>query len=298
MTETSNERLRRLLTLVPWLAAHSGVTKEEAARHFGLSVPQLESDLELVTVTGPGPYGGELVDICFDDETVTVYDAQGLLEPLQLSADESAMLLLGLRALQQLPDMDAGVIAGLIEKLGGAEEPVVVEVRANPFAAAIATAITDGHDLRIGYIHSVRDDRTERTVTPIELVTRDGIDYLHAWCHTAEAARTFRLDRMDACVDAGPSRPRSIAESVGPTHHRALLRVDTTSLHLLEGIAVELVAQSPESVTVALEYVDDAWLVGWLVSAGAGVTCTEPARIQPLVRARATAALAAYGRIE
>ena len=73
MAETSNVRLARLLTLVPWLTAHSGVSKAAAAAHFGLTIEQLESDLELITFTGPGLYGGELVDIYFDDETITVY---------------------------------------------------------------------------------------------------------------------------------------------------------------------------------------------------------------------------------
>lgn len=297
MAEQSVDRLRRLLTLVPWLAAHSGITKAEAAAHFGITQRQLESDLELVTVTGPGVYGGELVDIAFEDETITVVDAQGLLLPLQLTPDESAALLLGLRALQQLPDVDAALVAGLMEKLAiPTDDDILVEVSPGPYATVIASAISARCDLEITYAHPVRDAVTERRVTPREIVTRDGVDYLNAWCHTAGAVRTFRLDRMRSCVAGAPSdidaRPRSEGVRVPP--ERARLLVDPAHAFLLEEVTAAVVGTSGDLLEVEFRYADEDWLVAWLVNAGAAVRCAEPERVMERVRARAVEALSAY----
>ncbi len=297
MAEGAPERLRRLLTLVPWLAAHSGISKEDAARHFGLTVAQLEADLALLTVTGPGLYGGDLVDIAFDRETVTVIDAQGLVEPLRLTADEAAPLLLGLRALQQLPDVDDAMVARLIDMLGGGpDEAVVVEVPTSPHAATIAAALRDGHDLRLEYRHPVRDEVSERTVRPLAVVTRDGVEYLQAHCHTAQAVRTFRLDRIRACApvpraEATPEPP-ALPE---PTLHRiARVHVAAGAEHLLEGVTRDLQRGDDGTVTASVPYADEAWLESWLVAAGPLVSCLEPRDLASRVRERANAAIAAY----
>lgn len=297
MVEASQDRLRRLLTLVPWLATHSGVSKRDAAAHFALTVPQLEADLALLTVTGPGLYGGDLVDIAFEDETITVLDAQGLVEPLRLTADEVAPLLLGLRTLAQLPDVDAALVARLIDLLGGEpEEQVIVEVPASPHTAVIARAIADGHDLRIEYHHPVRDDVAERHVHPMEVVTRDGYEYLQAMCHTAQAVRTFRLDRMRTCEPM----PRAHADVTDepprreePMRHAARVAVRAGAEHLLEGVGAHWIGAGVAEVP----YADPAWVEAWLVAAGGGIRCIEPAELAEAVRARADAALAAYADV-
>ena len=125
------------------------------------------------------------------------------MSPLRLTTDESAALVLGLRALQQLPDMDAALIASLLAKLGVEDEPMAVEVSPSAGISAFTQAIRDGRDVQLRYVHPVRDDVTERRVTPIRVVTRDGIDYFYGYCHTAGALRTFRVDRMASMTDTG-----------------------------------------------------------------------------------------------
>ncbi len=298
MAEASNARLTRLLTLVPWLAQHSGISKQEAANHFGMTVAALESDLELITVTGPGLFGGDLVDITFEDETVTVYDAQGLLEPLRLTGEESSALLLGLHALQQLPDVDAGVVAGLIEKLGGgADGSLQVQVSSGPFAARISQAIASGQDLRIQYLHPVRDERSERVVTPANLITRYGVDYLLGWCHLVQSNRTFRLDRVQDCelVDRTTVIGAQAYEADRPSNH-ATIALPAALEHLLESVPAHVEQRGAELVA-SIDFGDDAWLVGWLVGCGAQVRCLAPARITQLVAQKRAEARAAYAAL-
>lgn len=298
MAESSNDRLRRLLTLVPWLAAHSGVSKVEAAQHFGLTLTQLEADLSLITVTGPGLYGGQMVDLYFDDETITVYDAQGLLEPVHLTSDESAALILGLQALQQLPDMDPGIVASLIGKLGGEDAAPGVEVRipASPLVSTITEALAAGHALRITYVHPLRDDATERVVTPIRVVTRDGVDYLHGWCHTAEAQRTFRLDRMTRCeAVAAPAIP--VPEDRPDTPQQmARIEVAPTHEYLLEHVPANVRSRG-QLIEADVRYSDERWLIQWLLECGPHVRCVEPAHVVAGVTSSARAGLAGYAAL-
>ena len=299
MAETSNVRLARLLTLVPWLTAHSGVSKAAAAAHFGLTIEQLESDLELITFTGPGLYGGELVDIYFDDETITVYDSQGFDRPLQLTADEIATLLVGLRALQQLPDVDAATVASCIEKLstdGHSASDLMVNVTTPNAASIVAEAIRENRDLEIEYLHPLRDDTTLRTITPLRLFSATGADYVEAWCHTAEAHRTFRIDRMLTCIPGGP---RTTVPTPAPStlaHELARVSVQPWAQHVLEGVPAT-VEIGDEVIRAEIAYADERWLVQWAITAGRGVAVTTPPHVQPLARQHADAALLTYAAV-
>ena len=300
MAESSPDRLARLLTLVPWLTAHSGVSKRTAAEHFGLTVEQLESDLNLISFTGPGLYGGELVDLYFEDETITVFDSQGLDRPLQLTSEEVSTLLIGLRALQQLPDVDMESIASAISKLttvGTADAEVSFDVVTPDAAAVIADAINRSHDVDIEYVHPLRDDATTRSITPLRLFSADGADYVEAWCHTAEALRTFRLDRMLRCTIGNTTGSVPKAEPAVEARTRvATVRVAASSRHVLEGVSAR-VTDEGEVVEAHVDFADDRWLALWAIAAGGGVDIIDPSGVQIAARERAAAALLAYGTI-
>ena len=171
----------------------------------------------------------------FDDETITVYDSQGFDRPLQLTADEIATLLVGLRALQQLPDVDAATVASCIEKLstdGHSASDLMVNVTTPNAASIVAEAIRENRDLEIEYLHPLRDDTTLRTITPLRLFSATGADYVEAWCHTAEAHRTFRIDRIESAerfeelIVTGPIEVRSIcAHHLMPIYGTAIVGV-------------------------------------------------------------------------
>jgi len=300
MAETSAARVNRWLTLVPWLAAHSGVSKAAAARHFGITVAQLEADLNLISFTGPGMYGGELVDIAFEDETVTVYDHQGLNRPLELSGDEAASLLVGLQALQQLPDVDAALVAQVTDKLAayaGAGADLDIRVTASPYAATIATAIAQRRDVNIVYVHPVRDDAAERTVTPISVITRDGIDYLNGWCRTADGIRTFRLERMRACEVGEASAPiPAPVDAPGQLANHALVEVDPAAEHLLERITAK-VTERGATLRARVDYADERWLVGWVIAGAGAIRVIEPSAVADAVARRSRSAREAYAAL-
>ena len=93
MRETASARLSRLLSLVPWLRQHDGVSVAEAAAHFGVTPEELTQDLWLTVCCGlPGHGPDQLIDIQFWDEDATIHviDPQTLERPLRFSPGEAS----------------------------------------------------------------------------------------------------------------------------------------------------------------------------------------------------------------
>jgi len=207
----------RLLALVPWLAANSGISVAEAAAHFGISQEQLRSDLGSVITSGADDW--TLFDIQYweDGGIIEVIDALDLDEPLTLTPDEAFALLVALHALAAVPGSHdravlESVAAALHAALGhAAPAPGAVSVRVDlpeDVVAEIELAQSSGRALELTYLGAVRDEATVRTVDPIGVVVVDGYAYLRAHCRTAGALRLFRLDRiLDVRVSTEPSRP-------------------------------------------------------------------------------------------
>ena len=80
------DRLPRLLSLVPYLLARPGVPLADVAADFGVGERQLRRDLELLWMCGLPGYGpGDLVDLSFTGDTVTVTEDAGMRRPLRLT---------------------------------------------------------------------------------------------------------------------------------------------------------------------------------------------------------------------
>ncbi len=165
----------------------------------------------------PGHGPGDLIDLSFEGDTVTVtYDA-GMSRPLRLTADEALALTVALRALADIPGLaerDAVERAlAKVESAAGdaAQAAASIAVRSRRRAGTLALvqqALDAGRALHLHYYTATRDASTERDVDPMRLLIVGGRSYLEAWCRSAEAVRLFRIDRIDgARVLDEPSRP-------------------------------------------------------------------------------------------
>ena len=76
---------------MPYLLARPGIVVAEAAADLGVTERQLREDLELLWVCGLPGYGpGDLIDMAFDGDRVTItYDA-GIDRPLRLTPGRGA----------------------------------------------------------------------------------------------------------------------------------------------------------------------------------------------------------------
>jgi proteasome accessory factor C len=317
VSRTSADRLGRLLNLVPYLLTRPGIAVAEAAVDLGMSERQLREDLELLWVCGLPGYGpGDLIDMAFDGDRVTVtYDA-GIDRPLRLTPDEALALVVALRMLAETPGMgnrDAIQRAlAKIESAAGdvADAPVAVRLPGNDDRlATIRGAVERRRALRLTYYTATRDETTVRVVDPMRVIVVGGRAYLEAWCRRAEAVRRFRVDRVDGLVALDePAAPPPQAQLTDvrdgifqPGHDLPLvtLRVGRSQRWVTEYYPCEEVREaSPDAWLVSLRVTDLAWARRFVLGLGPDVAVISPAELAREVVGQARAALAAYDAAE
>ena len=335
---SSVDRLVRLLALPAWVAEHPGASFDEAAAHFGVGARTIERDVYTLWVSGlPGGLPDALVDFDADDfesRRLRLTRPLGLDRPIRLSREEAVSLLLALRVLIGLLDADAEAASPLrraeaaVSALLGYERSDSAPPPDAPTGgdglpngahrrdaaatapaggtgavlAAVRCATARRERLRLVYV-SATDERTERDVDPLELVSDGSHLSLLAWCCTARGERTFRLDRIVSAEPVGraadphprpssaaPRRPGRIAD--GET---AVLHLEPSGRWLVEQIPCEEVVQLADgSLRVRVVGRDERWLVGLVLSAGRHLRGVEPRSLAVAAAARARGALERY----
>ena len=303
------ERLPRLLALVPYLLARPGAPIDEVAADFEVTPRQLRRDLELLWMCGLPGYGpGDLIDLSFEGDTVTVAFDAGMRRPLRLSGAEATALVVALRALADTPGvLDGSAVRRALAKIeaaAGQADGVVVGLATREEAAL--AAVRDGLDrrraLRIRYYTASRDAVGERTVDPMRLLLVEGRSYLEAWCRSAEGVRLFRLDRIEhiATLDeaaAPPSHARPTDVSSGlfrpdPAQQVAVLTLAPDARWVAEYYPVDEVTEAEGgSAVVRMRYADTGWMVRLVLGLGADVVVREPAELAAMVAERARTAV-------
>ncbi|MHB8340081.1 MAG: helix-turn-helix transcriptional regulator [Mycobacteriales bacterium] len=312
---TSTDRLTRLLALLPWLQARPGVPVAEAARVFGVTEEVLRRDLELLFCCGlPGGSPGDLIDISFEGDTITVLDAQTLDRPLRLTADEALALVVAARALADVPGLPEHAALDRarqkIEQAAGAAAPDPGEVQVTLDAApdvlgTLRAALDSGHQLALSYLVESRDEVTDRLVDPLRILLTQGRSYLEGYCHRAEAVRLFRVDRvlraevLDVAAQPPPEAvPRDLAEGLfqpRPEDARVELDLDSAARWVRDYYPTEEEVELPGNrLRLVLRTPDTRWVVALVLRLGGHARIVSPAELARAVPEAARRALASY----
>jgi proteasome accessory factor C len=198
------ERVARMLSLVPWVAAQGSAPIAEVCRRFDIGVDQLLSDLDTVSMVGLYPYTpDELVELYVDDERVHITLPQAFDRPLQLTPEQALALVAAGSSLLTVSGADPdGPLARGLAKLSAAlgAEAAGVEVRLGEAPGEVLDRLRAAADERrqvsIDYYTYGRDQHTRRTIDPYRVTSDEGQWYVSGWCHSAGAVRLFRVDRI------------------------------------------------------------------------------------------------------
>lgn len=219
---TPVERAARLLDLVPFISTHQGISIRELAQEFDLTDSELLSDLNTLWMCGlPGYTPLELIDLEFESGYVSIRNAEILQTVRLLTKQELVIILLGLDILHESLTSTRPDLVTAIENLIAKIRKIVGDVAsAAPIVdsgqrAVISQAIDSRRDLEISYHSTIRDVITTRRVTPLDVAVDFGFEVLNAYCHTASAFRTFRLDNMKSVtlIDSSADIPKNQSES-------------------------------------------------------------------------------------
>ncbi len=245
----AKDQVARLLTLVPYLHSHPQVRLDETAAAVGSTPEQVVKDLGVLFMCGlPGGFPDDLIDVDLEaledpdgggprpEGVIRVSNADYLARPLRLTPTEASAIIVALRALRgsagedtrevvdrALAKLEAAAAAQFKGQAGGApliepgddEDASLARLRAR-----LEGAVERGRQVRLTYYVPARDEESERVVDPRGVVTSGGVAYLDAWCHSAEAPRLFRLDRiheaavLDSAVETAPEPPRDLSDGL------------------------------------------------------------------------------------
>lgn len=304
----SKDRLRRLLVMLPWLMERGEVPVAEMARQFHLAEAELISDLELAALCGLPPFIDEMIDVFIDEGVVFAGLPRLFTKPLRLTAPEGFALLSAGRAALQLPGADPdGTLARALAKLAAVlgDDGVVVDAPQPPATADLAAAINDNARLRVHYWSAMRDESTEREITPRSIFLDRGNWYVIADDSRSGQSRTFRIDRFEEWERTGEiDPPTQGASTVNPPGGdewfsdsdvpSVVLRLEPQARWAAERYPIREEREDGSSLVVRIAVASEQWLRTLLLRLGPHAAVVEPAEWHDLGASAARQMLARY----
>jgi proteasome accessory factor C len=293
-------RAIRLLDLVPFLRANPGMNIKEIATEFKVSVSEIVSDLDLLMVCGlPGYTPLELIDLSTDEGYVTLRDPQNLEYPRNFTIHELLILKIALSALLvDSPPMLHSEIGSLISKLDhqmpnqiSSEGILFVPDNILNLRRMGEEALVKNQQVEISYRNDTKDELTNRKISLIREYESEGEYFWDAWCHLANAKRTFNLEKISSATLS--MDPSSIGDLSGENAALTVrLRIRQKSQFFAKHQNILKQTEEPEIYEARIYQRE--WLVREILSAGETATVITPSDLKVQVKKRATQALSQY----
>ena len=293
-------RAIRLLDLVPFLRANPGMNIKEIATEFKVSVSEIVSDLDLLMVCGlPGYTPLELIDLSTDEGYVTLRDPQNLEYPRNFTIHELLILKIALSALLvDSPPMLHSEIGSLISKLDhqmpnqiSSEGILFVPDNILNLRRIGKEALVKNQQVEISYRNDTKDELTNRKISLIREYESEGEYFWDAWCHLANAKRTFNLEKISSATLS--MDPSSIGDLSGESAALTVrLRIRQKSQFFAKHQNILKQTEEPEIYEARIYQRE--WLVREILSAGETATVITPSDLKVQVKKRAAQALSQY----
>lgn len=204
---TAAERLDRTLAIVPWVANRPDgtATFAEISERFSIDAEALRDCLVITSMVGVHPYTPDLlINAIVESDSVTIELPDYFRRPLRLTAEQTFALLTSAKALLSVPGADQSSalsrgLAKVLTALGEGSETAVdvgVDTASEVVIDELRSAIDRGRAVSITYYSYGRDDTGTRVVDPWSIHSEGGLWYLQGRCHTSDAERIFRIDRI------------------------------------------------------------------------------------------------------
>ena len=293
------ERTARLLDLVPYINTHQGIALKDLASVFEVSNAQMVNDLTTLWMCGlPGYTPLELMDLDFESGYVNISNAPTLAKPRSVTFDEGVALILGLDLLRASIPTDR---SDLIEKIDSLSARLSSIINLNStfsviapinqgVSAAIDEALASRSSLEIEYHSMYRDEITQRTIFPIEIIEVEGQQYLSSYCYSATDFRQFKLDRIQKAIVTQESK--TIPEDATDTQRiNSRLKVLKPTREIAERFSRQDLKAGSE---FDFQTYSQQWLERSILSSGDGVALLTPPEIRASIAQMAQSMLDRY----
>jgi proteasome accessory factor C len=302
MVETAAARAIRLIDLVPYLHNHPGISLKEVAEEFGVTVPEIVKDLDLLFMCGlPGYTPLELIDLSIDDGIVSLREPQNLNSPRRFSQTEALIIRMALAALEELlPDSKRFKVKALREKFTRLfanqipNEAISFESDVERTKLkTIADSLSLGQKLLITYVNPTKSEITERKISVTRVVPETKRTLVEAWCDLSNGIRTFNLANMKSVNLIEEDSVRE-APTESETLIKATLRATEDNRFIKENAAQ--ISESGDHYQI--DIFQDEWLVRSALAQGGELQVSSPSRIRKRIAQLAQESLKNYNKAD
>lgn len=309
---TAGKRVERLLRLIPFLKNNLGVSIPDTAKFFSISEEKLISDLNLIWLCGlPGYSHLELIDVSYDDGTISIRNADVVSRPMHLTVDEGIALLLSIENLiAALTGADASVLYGIRSKLLGLLDfendvnniDLVHYTEESQIILPLILKALEEESVALegAYYSATSDSLVLDRIIPLELSVRNGYLYLKAFSSLDKTHRYFRVDRFQKMKLINRTNIENSAEAVEEQKRseteEVSVKIELEAFWFIQKWGLEELAFHKESSTFRgnLLIHNRRWLERAALHAGGALEVTSPQEIRDDVVRAAKRALAIY----
>ncbi len=292
-------KLNRLLEITTILLNKKTVTASELAKRFSVSTRTIYRDIDVLSVSGVPVYAtqGTNGGISILDEYTVNRTA--------LSNSEKESILFALQTLQstKYPEIDI-----VLEKLGGIFKNSGtdwISIDFSPWGSDpnaynkftdIKTAIIQSRVIEIDYINSY-NQKSRRVIEPMRLIFKSQAWYLWGFCREKQDYRTFRISRIkrveigDEAFDRNEihivKEHSAEVEKENPYTHVVLQFSEEVLYRLYDDFDDMLLCENGDGTyNLEIDFPEDEWLYGYILSFGCFVKVIEPEHIKKIIKER------------
>ena len=317
--DTAEDRLERILRILPFAARDEGASVSELAETLGVPPTRVLRDMEEVADRAyylPPEQANDTQILIEGDRVTVLARACAFRRPPRLSAREAMALGVGLRALAlDAPPEQRDRLFALAERLereltlrpASDTDPHVALAFGPPERSVVHACLRDAarerRVVRIEYLKTGATAPEGRTVHPYALVFAERWWYALAHCCMQREVRRFRLDRvLDAeMLQEGFELPAGFNPHAHVQGGRAFVADEPTEVRVRYGprIARWIREREPGAeslsdggVIVTHTVADPRWIAAHVLQYGPDAEVLEPAEVREMVAASAERMLA------
>jgi proteasome accessory factor C len=312
MASDTQDRLRRLLFLVPYVARNPGQSVDAVAKELGVSREGLLEELDLLTMVGRPPFQpDDFVDIYVEDDKVYVDLDQRFSAPPRLTAAEGVALAAAAELLRPaatdalnsaLVKLEKVLPAGARDRYKHLARQLDLALEAPQGLAALSQAIVEHREVELDYFTSSRHQTEVRRVQPHELFSHRGQWYLQGHCLTRADVRLFRLDRIKSLKLLAEKFSPPVETRTQELTPHARGRGESVKVRFNAAAAPYVAERFGEAVTwleggaleVQVPSDSERWLTQWVLSFGGDAWVHEPQWAKKAVQAEAEGLLRSH----
>ena len=264
------ERIPRLLLELPWLFQNRNVSLDTFCKEFSLTREQAIDDLTLLTYVGPGRFGGELVDIQFDEENISVIDSQGFNRSFKLNSFEALLLLLGVKFISEHSNNSSSLKIVENKLVDLIDNNHIAKMRVSNMILnkqVISESIAGDNEVLINYINSNFGTSTQRRVKPLTIYSIEGNEYFDALTNENGSRKTFRFDRL---VSVEAASDKIITEKpLSEQRNISKVKISSPAWNLSRILDLGLTTQIiDERLIIEMDIYDEDYLLDLIIRLG------------------------------